>query len=296
MSMLTQPASGPTAAEAISSRFWKKNSRSLTRNLLCGTASSYVVRLTAVDHDLRACQGGDPGAGKQKGHLGNLRRLHQALHRYRREALALDHLEWNPTGISGLLREGDVALGAYPAGGDGVDPDPFAGEVTGKALGEGADGGVGGADGGGLGVGLPPPNADDVDDRAAATLGHLRHRRPGETDPGQQLEAPGAQELLVGQGQEIADGGTADVVDEDVDATPTRCHLDQGVDALRRGEVGADPPAHLSPAVEGAYRLVERSLVSRPDHHPGALRNEAFGDGAADAAATAADHRQPARE
>src|SRR5262249_41249631 len=135
--------------------------------------------------------------------------------------------------------------------------------------------------------------ADDVDDASPAL--RLHHREDGARHPhvAENLQAPVARPLLVGDLEEVTAPDGPRVVHEDVD--PTEALLDGRGDPVHLVEsaqiAGDDQPLGIRLRLDVPRRLLEPRLVARADRHARALGAETERDGPPDAL-TAARHQR----
>lgn len=176
------------------------------------------------------------------------------------------------------------------AGRDGVDADALWGDLVGQALAVGGEGGLGG----GVGEGSVPQrhaalDRGDVHDRALAAGDHVRQESTVQTDGGQQVRVQFPGPVVLAERREAAGRclGSAEGVDEDVDASEAGVHLRDDVGgALRGGQVGFDEGLRLD--VVGA--------AAGGDEHGRTGFGQASGDGGSGAFGAAGDQGAPVFE
>src|SRR5690606_35041146 len=133
-----------------------------------------------------------------------------------------------------------------------------------------------------------------VDDAPAATLAHERDHEPYQADRGEQLEVEIGLPGLVRDRFELAGGGGARVVDEDVDAAEGMDRrTDQAGQVLGLRYVGDDGQDLAARVADVDGEAVEGFLAARADRDARAFGGEPLGGGAPYALAGARDDRDP---
>ncbi len=197
---------------------------------------------------------------------------------------AIRFVRRNSGSLCGLQLFGETR-GAHRTGIDGIDLDAILNSLLRHGFGEGQNRRVDRAADGEQSARSAAASTDDVDDRAGLLL-QMRPGGAGETNGGVVFQGEAVDEIVVGEGFELAAFGGSGVVDHDVEGAEFfdgRVDCDRG--RIGQPEIGGDDEGFLFADHFGG--VIEQLLIAGAKNHAHAFGGEAQRDGVADASAGA---------